>query len=693
MLIILSVFLFSVFSGLQSLNADTKKLVKGEMFSDKSAFSVGDTISVGINIQIAPGWHIYWKVSGDAGFPTEIDWKIPLGFKSGAEKWPLPKKFTEQETLVVYGYEKQVVFIKDVIVPASGMDLDLFEIEATVSWLACKDVCIPGEDTYKLALSEGVGVSQNFNVFENDSYEWISEFSSKMELPTDVISVDQFFKATVPFDQKSGRKWVDFFPLDSEIGGLRSKLSEKGNLELEWEGLGYNSHEKLSGILIFQKENGKRIGIETNLLFNGLNLGIDTDRFGAGSWLFLLMAFGGGLILNLMPCVLPVVAIKALSVTKHLGENQYRLRSLGLLFSAGIIFSFLALAILLIFLRAMGQELGWGFQFQYPSFIAGISSLIFVLALSQLGVFSLRIPSINRFPDQEEYVGSFLNGILATILSTPCTAPLLGTAMGFAFTQTATVAVGFFFCIGLGMASPHLVLSISPRLYKFLPSPGAWMDRFKQAMGFLLLTTVVWLLWVLGRQVGVDGIALTLSFLLCLGVSCWLFGLPIGLRSTKNRRLVLVISFLISVFGYVVFLRPVLYKQTEKRGDMMGEENSPWVTFSKEELHTHVSNDQIVFVDFTADWCLTCKINKQVVLERPDVMKIFSSKDVILMRADWTNRNEEITQILYSLGRSGVPAYVIFPGGEIDSPILLPEILTVGSIEDGLMKAETFSKK
>jgi thiol:disulfide interchange protein DsbD len=692
MLIAFLVALVSVFSGGQNLNADDSKLVKGAVFSDRSAVSVGDTIRVGVNLQIEPGWHIYWKVSGDAGLPTEIDWNLPTGFKVGVDKWPLPKKFTEQESLVVYGYDDEVIIIRDVIADAPDTEASAFDIELVVNWLVCKEVCIPGEGSYQLSLPAGVGVPQNSDIFENDFYEWISGSPDKIDLTSELISIAPSFQAIVPYDSKLGRDWVDFFPLESEVGGVKTKPGSGGGLLIEWASISDKSDPQLSGILVYEMEMGKRGGVKATLLFDDSGITSDNDVFGDGLWTLLLMAFGGGLILNLMPCVLPVVAIKALSVTKHLGGNEFRIRLLGLAFSVGIVFSFLVLASLLIILRSMGQELGWGFQFQYPSFIVGISVLIFILALSQLGVFTFRIPSINRFPKEEEFIGSFLNGFLATILSTPCTAPLLGTAIGFAFTQTTIIAITLFFFIGLGMASPHILLALNPGFYKFFPAPGAWMDRFKQMMAFLLLATVIWLLWVLGRQVGVDGISAMLCFFLCLSVCCWLFGLPSGLRSTKNRRVIWFFSFLIAVFGYVAFLKPIFHMEPEGVGYKFGEENGPWIAFSKEELYTRVSKGEMVFVDFTADWCLTCKINQQTVLGRPNVMSLFASHNVALMRADWTNRNEIITQMLYSLGRSGVPAYVLFPGGEIDSPILLPEILTVGSIEEGLIRAERISK-
>ena len=690
MLIAFLVALVSV--GGQNLNAEDSKLVKGAVFSDRSAVSVGDTIRVGIKLQIEPGWHIYWKVSGDAGLPTEIDWNLPTGFKVGAAKWPLPKKFTEQESLVVYGYEDEVIIICDVLADAPDTEASAFDIKVLVNWLICKEVCIPGEGFYQLTLPAGVGVPQNSDIFENDLYEWISESADKIDLTSELISIAPSFQAIVPYDSESGRNWVDFFPLESAVGGVKTKPGRGGGLLIEWASISGKLDQQLSGILVYGMEEGKRGGVEATLLFDDSGVTSDNDVFGYGLWMLLLMAFGGGLILNLMPCVLPVVAIKALSVTKHLGGNEFRIRLLGLSFSVGIVFSFLGLASMLIILRSMGQGLGWGFQFQYPSFIVGISVLIFILALSQLGIFTFRIPSISRSPKEEEFIGSFLNGILATILSTPCTAPLLGTAIGFAFTQTAIIAITLFFFIGLGMASPHILLAFNPGFYKFLPAPGVWMDRFKQIMAFLLLATVIWLLWVLGRQVGVDGISAMLCFFLCLSVCCWLFGLPSGLRSTKNRCVIWLISFLIVVFGYVVFLKPIFHMEPEGVGDKFGEGDGSWIAFSKEELYTRVSKGEMDFVDFTADWCLTCKVNEQMVLSRPNVMSLFESHNVALMRADWTNRNEIITQMLDSLGRSGVPAYVLFPGGEFDSPILLPEILTVGSIEEGLIRAERISK-
>ena len=679
-----------VFVGAWNLNADVSELVKGKIFIDKSAVSVGDTVRIGIRLEVEPGWHIYWKVSGDAGLPTKVDWKVSPGLKLGVDRWPLPRRFIEQESLIVYGYEKELNIFNDVIVENIDSETKVFDVEADVSWLICKEVCIPGDGFYQTSLPVGIGVPQNARFFEKDIYKSMLVPTDQLRLSAELISKDSLFRTVVAHDIKNNRKWIDFFPTDLDVGGVKTRLKTNEALHIEWTSVN-KQPQSLSGVLVYELEPGESRGLAAKISFKNLESDSPNFVFGQALWVLLLMAFGGGLILNLMPCVLPVIAIKMLSITKHLDGGKVRIRRIGLSFSAGIIFSFLVLSCILIIFRVLGEELGWGFQFQYPSFIIGMSAIIFVLALSQFGVFTFRVPSVNRFPNEEEYIGSFFSGFLATILSTPCTAPLLGTAIGFAFTQSALIATIFFFFIGLGMACPHVLLALFPKWYKLVPKPGEWMERFKQAMAFLLMATVVWLLWVLGRQVGVDSISSMLCFLLCMSICCWLFGLPGRMQSTRKRRLIWLISSLISTFGYLVFVRPILASDVKEFGASMGNEDISWIAFSNEELNSRVSSGQNIFVNFTADWCITCKINEQTLLGRANVANLFASYDVALMRADWTNRNEKITKMLYSLGRSGVPAYVLFPGGQIDSPILLPEILTLGSIEEGLTKLERVS--
>jgi thiol:disulfide interchange protein DsbD len=344
--------------------------------------------------------------------------------------------------------------------------------------------------------------------------------------------------------------------------------------------------------------------------------------------------------------------------------------------------TFLALALVVLLLKGGGEQIGWGFQFQYPGFVMAMAALVFALALSLFGVFEILLPGtsgeMGGLGGREGLSGSFLNGVLATILATPCTAPFLGTALGFAFAQSPFVVVVVFAAIGIGMALPYMVLALKPAWMGWLPKPGPWMGWFKQLMGFLLMATVLWLLWVLGNQVGVEGVVWTGAFLLGLALACWVWGQwGSFLHTGRSQKIARVTAFVLVAGSYGLFLHPLLAVEQEMAavdGNLADEFD--WRPFSIGGVEELVANGQMVFIDFTAEWCWTCKVNERVVLSQEAVRQRFTELDVALVKADWTNRNAEITQLLRAFGRSGVPLYVIFPAGRPDSPLILPEVIT-----------------
>ena len=348
-------------------------------------------------------------------------------------------------------------------------------------------------------------------------------------------------------------------------------------------------------------------------------------------------------------------------------------------------------------LKQGGEQIGWGFQFQHPGFVMGMTALVFALGLSLFGVFTVNLTGggLGGLAGGEGLAGSFFNGVLATVLATPCTAPFLGTALGFAFAQTGGVIWGFFATIGLGMALPYALLALRPGWMRFLPKPGDWMERFKQLMGFLLMGTVLWLLWVLGKQLGVEGVIWTGAFLLCVGLACWLVGQWVDLRSSRRRRTVVRgVGLAILLGGYWVFLSPVLEVEQSLAASGDGEESGlVWEPFSVARVEQLLATGQRhVFIDFTAEWCWTCKVYERTVLASDAVSERFAALDMALIKADWTNRNPEISQLLRRFGRSGVPLYVIFPAGRADRPLVLPEVITPGLVLDKLDEAEALSQ-
>lgn len=419
----------------------------------------------------------------------------------------------------------------------------------------------------------------------------------------------------------------------------------------------------------------------------------------------------GGAILNVMPCVLPVISIKILSIVEQARDDKAQIAKHGLIFSSGILVSFLLLAVIVILIQQAGVTIGWGFQFQQPLFVVIMSLIVTLLAMSLFGAFFISLNlgqnQLSQLSNKEGAAGAFFNGVLATVLATPCTAPFLGTALGFAFTQAWWLVMLIFLVIGIGMALPYLLLTLNPGWMRFIPKPGDWMETFKQSMGFVLLATVLWLLYVLGSQIGLDGMFKTASFLMVTAFTTWLASRLVDLNSSTARRYcVYGLTSLICLGTFFSLVQPSLQnvenpkkiqvdapaldtsiesaRPSSKKPDKAALE---WIPFSVDKLNEALSQDKTVFLDFTADWCLTCKVNEKTVIDTEPVIKQMKALNVVTMKADWTKRDNQITELLRKFGRSGVPLYVIFPAGKPQEPIILPEIINQTIVLDGLVKA------
>ena len=417
-----------------------------------------------------------------------------------------------------------------------------------------------------------------------------------------------------------------------------------------------------------------------------------------------MLAFLGGVILNIMPCVLPVISLKILGFVSKAEEDPRKVARLGWTFASGVVISFLVLALAVIGLKAAGEHIGWGFQFQNPVFVAGLAVVVFVFSLSLLGVFEVggmtaMLGLGMAAAERKDYADAFFHGILTTILATPCTAPMLGTAVAFAFAQPAGVILLIFGTIALGLASPYVALSLHPGWLKYVPRPGLWMERFKQIMGFLLLATMVWLLFVFGAQTGPDGLTWLLAFLLVVGFFCWMHGAFVNLASTR-RRVTLVWLATIAGVGvtYEVILHDVLFPPAEAHartgsGPRLGPKievtsgGIRWEPFSVEYLAEAVDGGKTVFLDFTADWCWTCKVNEKTVLADADVEEMFRRNQVLTLKGDWTKKDPEITEILQRHNRAGVPFYAVYPAGDPENVIVLPEIINKKLVIESLERA------
>ena len=493
----------------------------------------------------------------------------------------------------------------------------------------------------------------------------------------------------------------DFYPLAADDFALSTRRLAADHLVLTVEPYGDAKVDTLRGVLVYGLDGAVQAGVLTLDLRAAPRRGggiLQRDyRAASGQverplWFYIAFAALGGLILNLMPCVLPVISLKVLGFVNQAGEEAQRVRQLGWAFCAGIMATFLVLALAVLLLKSSGEQIGWGFQFQYPGFVVAMSALVFALALSLFGVYEILLPgtsSLGGLGGREGLTGSFLNGVLATILATPCTAPFLGTALGFAFAQPVAVVVAVFLAIGVGMALPYGVLAIEPAWIGRLPKPGPWLVRFKQLMGFLLMATVLWLLWVLGKQTGVEGVVWTGAFLLGLGLACWVWGQWGSFQHpNRSKRVARVAALGLVVGSYAIFVHPLLTANP----DQTTAPALDWQPFSAARVEELVAGGQMVFIDFTAEWCWTCKVNEQAVLAQHVVREQFAALNVALVQADWTNRNPEITQFLRAFGRSGVPLYVIFPAGLIDQPLVLPEVITPAMVVEKLAAAAALAR-
>jgi thiol:disulfide interchange protein DsbD len=413
-----------------------------------------------------------------------------------------------------------------------------------------------------------------------------------------------------------------------------------------------------------------------------------------GIFIFLLFGFLGGLILNLMPCVLPVISLKIFGFVQQAGQSRQKIFRSGIAFTIGIFAWFIALAVLLIVLKGAGRDVTWGgFQFTNPYFVLVLSVIVLVFALNLFGVFEISLPqSVTRgllsTSERKDLLGSFAQGVFATVLATPCTAPFLGTALGFAFTQSAVIILAMFVAVAAGMSAPYLLLSAQPAWLRFLPRPGPWMLHVKQFMGFLLLATLLFLLYVLGAERGLEGAIWASCFLLVISVACWMKGAFVLPTAPAMKRIIVLALMLLLVIGGGVYFIGGKF-QSAKIASADSQIRGDWQPFTPERLHSELEQGRTVCVDFTAAWCLTCKFNEASVLEAHDVRDAFERHGIVKMKADWTNGDPVITKLLQQFGRPGVPLYVLYPAKN-EEPIVFPEVLTKGMV---LEKLETVVSK
>jgi len=671
-----------------------KELVKAELLADTDAVVPGKPFAIGLRLRMAPGWHTYWKFAGDAGLPTEIKWNLPAGWKAGEIQWPIPLKTNDPGDIQTYGYQDEALLIQQLTPPAK-IDKSSVKLSVDASWLVCEKICIPG--SAKLDVDLPIASASNpanqelfarwrrllpQNLPETVKANW-SRAGSDLRLSLTTAALANY-------------PTVGFFPLppDNTVVGhpkIESRNGNEINFRIPMEAANKNL-SSLEGLLVFgQQANGEDRAAWQ--IVNGAIASSGGSTPAHGILTFLFFGFLGGIILNLMPCVLPVISLKIFGFVQHAGQSRQKILRSGIAFAGGIFAWFIGLAALLIALKAAGREITWGgLQFTNAYFVLFLSVIVLVFALNLFGVFEISLPQsttrgLLSWSGGEGEAGSFFQGVFATVLATPCTAPFLGTALGFAFAQSPAIILSMFVAIAAGMSAPYLLLCARPAWLRFLPKPGPWMLHVKQFMGFLLLATLLFLLYVLGAQRGLEGAIWASCFLLFVSIACWMKGafvVPSASVATRQISIVLLLALVICSGIYFIGGKFRSTNGTSANSQLQGD----WQAFTPERLQVELEQGHSVFVDFTAAWCLTCKFNEANVLESAPVREAFQRHAVVKLKADWTNGDPIITKLLQQFGRPGVPLYVLYRG-KSEEPIVFPELLTKSII---LEKLETISR-
>lgn len=654
--------------------------VQAELVSRFHDAVPGTEFEIGLLLRHDSKWHTYWKSTGDTGLPTRIQWSLPQGWHASEILWPTPDVFKIGD-LVNYGYGDEVLLPVRISVPASAKVGSVQDIKAEVSWLMCADQCVPGKASLTLAVQvadKDGGATKASTLFEASHTAMpspLSDASGVFDPKTHAVRVT--FKSTEPFHHfyvfAEGDDSVVVYGAPQSVSRSADKVSVtlQGTDELK-------AGSQFSGV--FAADGGPLKGGWAGSFSVPLESGTvaaptvsdDTPQTGLSSWLAVAMAFIGGLILNVMPCVFPVLSLKILSLVQD--RQRINLPLHGVVFTLGVLLTMLVLAGVLIAVKSAGISVGWGFQLQSPIFVASLAVIFAAISVNLLGWFEFSCVRVSGGSYSNSLLNCFATGVLAVVAASPCTAPFMGAALGYALTASIRESIFVFLALGLGMSLPWLVLSLFPVLTAWMPKPGAWMNVFRKLMAIPMLLTMIWLLWVLSQQVSFTALVLYIAAVISLCVCLFLYGkLQFSLLTAK---LPIVLSAACAVLLFAAASSP-LFRQP----DAAVQAADAW---SPQAVENALKAGKPVFVDFTASWCVTCQANKIAVLDREDIRKAFKQHGVVFLVADWTNQNPDITQALESFGRSGVPLYILYsPDGKTT---VLPELLTKNIVIEALDK-------
>ena len=673
----------------------------------------GQPLWLGLSITHQPEWHTYWKNPGDSGLPTQLEWQLPAGLDAGEIAWPLPHKIPIG-TLANYGYEGTVLLPVPVTVASTFAPGPLAQ-EATVrlraSWLVCRKECIPEDGEFTLQLPLRSTTALNGAAFEAAWAAQPKALASGGDQQARIVDGNALQVRVGGLPEALRGQTLELYPETAEVIENAAQWSQA------WEGgvwtarvplaaqrsaspavmpvvlagpaasdsssarTGYRAELAVQGdwpqgASVASVSPALEAALQANaaqaaaVAGSGAGTGASSLTLGAA----LLGALLGGLVLNLMPCVFPVLAIKVVGFTRHAQDRRAH-RLSGLAYTLGVVLSFLLLGALMLGLRAAGEAVGWGFQLQSPAVVASLAALFTVIGLNLAGVFEFShfLPSsVASLQARHPVADSFLTGVLAVAVASPCTAPFMGASLGLTATLPAPQALAVFAALGLGLALPYLAASFVPAVARALPRPGAWMDTFRRLMAFPMFATVAWLVWVLGQQSGIDGAGALLILLVGLALVVWSLSLAGRARRWMGAVSVAALALLAWAFAAHVTNGAAVTAGTSAGRPVQAGGWQPWAPGAAEQM---AASGRPVFVDFTAAWCVTCQYNKKTTLAHPEVLASLAAKDVALLRADWTRRDPAITAALAQLGRNGVPVYVFYRAGK--PPIVLTEVLSV----------------
>lgn len=685
-------------------NVVTTPQVRAELVAHApEGIAPGKPMWLGLKLTHQPHWHTYWKNPGDSGLPTTLAWTLPAGVTAGEIDWPAPRRLPIGP-LMNHGYEGSVVLPVPLSV-APQFNAGKLEVQLQADWLVCKEVCIPESGRFSLSLPAQASVATHAADFE-------SALAARPQQLSGVTAKGEPSGQGGP----AGSLVVHIDGLPAAVQGARAEVFSElagvvdhaAPVQQQWQGGRYEARLALSP----QRSESPAL-LPVVMVFGDGKPALRVEAAVQGAWpaavpaaaapdleplaepglqpaaaapaslgAALLLALLGGALLNLMPCVFPVLSLKVMGFAQHAGEHR-KLWSGGLAYTAGVVLSFVALAGLLLALRAAGEQLGWGFQLQSPGFVAALALLFTLIGLNLAGVFELStlLPSgLATLRARHPVVDSFLTGVLAVGVASPCTAPFMGVALGVALSMPAAQALAVFAALGLGMALPYLLVTTLPRVAGWLPRPGAWMVHFKVAMAFPMFATVVWLLWVLGQQTSLDAAAAWLGALVVLAFVAWVFGNAGFGRTGRLGWGAVAVGLLAVTLSWAL---PQLHSRAIAAPSASSAAGERWQPWSPQKVAEATAQGRPVFVDFTAAWCVSCQFNKRTTLSNASLLADFEQRGVVLLRADWTARDATIAAELQRLGRSGVPVYALYAPGT-NTPRLLSEILSVDEVRSAL---------